>query len=221
MVRRVAPRRRFNRRHAPEGQRRFRWAISYLRKSDLELTMTLLKASLASFLLAATAATATAEVFQTYRLQCQTVFEDRQVTAYRVGYETVYDERQITTFRPVWETEARERRYTVARPVIETSEGEMRIPCSSRYGNARWAATPAMTWCATCMKPANAKSDLSCNGPSPRRHREEALTWCTARDRNARRDEVYTVMTPVTTYRNVTVDQGPMSISSRSFPAAW
>ena len=36
---------------------------------------------------------------------------------YRLEYQTVFEEKEITVQRPVWETEMRERRYTVARPV--------------------------------------------------------------------------------------------------------
>jgi hypothetical protein len=61
---------------------------------------------------------------QTYRLEYQTVCEQRQVTAYRIEYENVCEERQVTTYKPVWETAVRENRYTVARQVAETAERE-------------------------------------------------------------------------------------------------
>src|SRR5690606_29162895 len=61
-----------------------------------------------------------------YRLQCETVYEERQVTCYRTECETVYDERQVVRRTPVWETEQRERRFTVLKPVTETSIREER-----------------------------------------------------------------------------------------------
>jgi hypothetical protein len=61
---------------------------------------------------------------QTYRLEYQTVYEQRQATAYRIEYENVCEERQVTSYKPVWETAVRENRYTVARPVTETAERE-------------------------------------------------------------------------------------------------
>src|SRR6187431_367700 len=61
-----------------------------------------------------------------YRLDYQTVYEERQQTGYRIEHETQYEEREVTSFRPVWETEIRERKYMVARPVYETSEREDR-----------------------------------------------------------------------------------------------
>ena len=50
---------------------------------------------------------------QTYRLDFQTVYDERPMTAYRVSYETVYDTQSYTVQRPVWETQTSERRYTV------------------------------------------------------------------------------------------------------------
>ncbi|MFM8282600.1 MAG: hypothetical protein ACKOCW_03495, partial [Planctomycetaceae bacterium] len=66
-------------------------------------------------------------VSQTYRLQFQTVYDERQVNATQVAYETVYDTRTYTVSRPVWETQTSERRYTVQRPVWETSTREERF----------------------------------------------------------------------------------------------
>ncbi len=63
---------------------------------------------------------------QTYRLDYQTVYDDRQVTAERVTYETVYDTRTYTVQKPVWETQTQERRYTVQRPVWETQTRDER-----------------------------------------------------------------------------------------------
>src|SRR5688500_8136042 len=48
-----------------------------------------------------------------YRLICQTVYEERQVTCYRQECETVYDTQEVARQVPVWETEQRERRYKV------------------------------------------------------------------------------------------------------------
>jgi hypothetical protein len=63
---------------------------------------------------------------QTYRLDYQTVYDERQVTAERVSYETVYDTKTYTVQKPVWETQTRERRYTVQKPVWETQTREER-----------------------------------------------------------------------------------------------
>jgi hypothetical protein len=51
-----------------------------------------------------------------YRVECQTVYEERQVTAYRLQEETVYEERQVTRKVPVWETQNRERRSAPCQP---------------------------------------------------------------------------------------------------------
>ena len=64
---------------------------------------------------------------ETFRLECQTVWEERQVTGFRMEQETVYDTVQVTRKVPVWETEQRERRYTVSKPVQETSVREERF----------------------------------------------------------------------------------------------
>src|SRR4051812_1984605 len=57
-----------------------------------------------------------------YRLTCQTVYDERQVTAFRVDTETVYEARKVVSYRPVVETQLQERRYMVAKPIYETSE---------------------------------------------------------------------------------------------------
>ena len=71
-----------------------------------------------------------------YRLQCQTVYEEREVTGYRLVEETVYEQQQITRKVPIWETQTRERHYQVARPVRETSVREERS-AGSRKGHLR------------------------------------------------------------------------------------
>ncbi len=63
---------------------------------------------------------------QTYRLDYQTVYDERVVTAERVSYETVYDTKTYTVQKPVWETQTQERRYTVQKPVWETQTREER-----------------------------------------------------------------------------------------------
>jgi hypothetical protein len=62
----------------------------------------------------------------TYRLECQTVYDEQRTTVYRLQYETVYEEREVTTQRPEWVTEHRQRRVRVAKPVVETSMHEKR-----------------------------------------------------------------------------------------------
>ena len=138
------------------------------------------------------------------------MYEDRQANAYRVEYETVgYDQKQVTSFRPVMETELRERRYTVARPVFETSEAKSAIPCSGR-SRKRGLRIAATTWSATSLKLRNAKSRYIVARPVyETQEREDAATSCSGRSwRRAIRDEAYTVMQPVTTVRQVQVDQG-------------
>ena len=44
----------------------------------------------------------------TYRLECQTVWDEQEVTAFRIECETQYEERQVTRYRPEWFTEDRE-----------------------------------------------------------------------------------------------------------------
>ena len=39
---------------------------------------------------------------QTYRLDYQTVYDERQVSAERVSYETVYDTKTYAVQKPVW-----------------------------------------------------------------------------------------------------------------------
>jgi hypothetical protein len=67
---------------------------------------------------------------QAYRILCQTVYEERQVTCFRQECETVYEAREIARQVPVWETEQRERRYKVLRPVHETSMETVMRDCS-------------------------------------------------------------------------------------------
>ena len=63
---------------------------------------------------------------QTYRLECQTIYEEKQITCYRTVCETAYEEREITRQVPVYETQQRERRYAVLKPVRETSTRQER-----------------------------------------------------------------------------------------------
>ncbi len=72
---------------------------------------------------------------ETFRLECQTVWEERQVTAFRMEQETVYDQVQVTRKVPVWETEQRERRFTVSKPVQETSVREERFIVHKAYAS--------------------------------------------------------------------------------------
>lgn len=84
-----------------------------------------------------------AQTIAGYRLQCQTVYRQEEVTAYRLESFIEMSERQVTTYRPVWETEVRERRYTVARPVAETNMREERSVvlkpvCETQYRDASY-----------------------------------------------------------------------------------
>ena len=92
-----------------------------------------------------------------YHVQCQTVYEERQVTAYRLVEETVCEQVQVTRKVPVWETEQRERRYTVTRPVTETSVREDRytVPVTedgqlSFHSINRAAVLRCTGWFAAC-----------------------------------------------------------------------
>ena len=80
---------------------------------------------------------------QTYRLDYQTVYDERQVTAYRIEQETVFDTQTYTVQKPVWETQTQERRSTVQRPVWETQTREERQTVMIRSGrpSSRTAAT--------------------------------------------------------------------------------
>jgi len=44
---------------------------------------------------------------QTYRLDYQTVYDERQVTAYRIEQETVFDTQTYTVQKPVWKPRRR------------------------------------------------------------------------------------------------------------------
>src|SRR5687768_9822121 len=61
-----------------------------------------------------------------YQIVQKVVYDQVPTKAYRLEYETVMEERQITTQRPEWTTEMRERRFTVAKPVTETATREER-----------------------------------------------------------------------------------------------
>lgn len=76
-------------------------------------------------------------VTETYRLDYQTVYDEKQVTAYRVEYETVYETKTYTVQKPVWETQTQEKRYTVQRPVWETQTREERYTVMIRSGRRR------------------------------------------------------------------------------------
>ncbi len=83
---------------------------------------------------------------QEYRLECQTVYEEKPYTAYRLETETVLEERTVVSYKPVVETEMRERRYTVTRPIAETSMREerrtvMRPVYETRYREVTYQRT--------------------------------------------------------------------------------
>lgn len=63
----------------------------------------------------------TCPVQQVYRLEYETICEQRQVTSYRTVYETAYEQQQVTSYRPAWVTETQERRYIVRKQLPETS----------------------------------------------------------------------------------------------------
>jgi len=144
----------------------------------------------------------------TYRLDYQTVYEDRVVTAYKIENETVYDEREVTVLKPVWETQLREKRYTVQKPVYETSEREERYTVQKpvwetqirdeSYDVVRQVAeTSEREERVTVQKPIWETSV-----------REERYTVQRPVYETSEREEAYTVMEQVTTYRPVQIDQG-------------
>ena len=152
---------------------------------------------------------AVAQCCQTYRLEYQTVFEDRQVTAYRLGVETVYRRAASHQLPPGLGNRDGRSGATTSRPVIETSERRGATPCSSQSGK-RQCATTATTSSATSSRPANAKQRCVVQRPvTETQERRRRIHSCSRPvTETMERDEVYTVMTPVTTYRAVTVDQG-------------
>lgn len=144
----------------------------------------------------------------TYRLDYQTVYEDRVVTAYKIENETVYDESEVTVLKPVWETQLREKRYTVQKPVYETSNREerytvqkpvweMQIRDESYDVVRQIPETSEREERYTVQKPVWETSV-----------REERYTVQRPVYETSEREEAYTVMEQVTTYRPVQIDQG-------------
>jgi hypothetical protein len=145
---------------------------------------------------------------QTYRLEYQTVVEERQVTAYRVDLETVYDEQQVTTYRPVWETECRERRYRVAKPVVETSEREERYTVQKPVWETQ-VRDESYDVVRTVYETEQREQRYTVQKPVwETQEREERYTVRRPVYETAEQEQNYTVMQPVTTYQNVQVDQG-------------
>src|SRR5687768_3270264 len=145
---------------------------------------------------------------ETYRLECQTVYEERQVTAYRMETETVYDQIQVTRKVPVWETEQRERRYTVSRPVQETSVRE------ERYTVQKPVYETQMRDCSydtvrTVAETSSREERYQVQRPvwetSEREERYVVMRPVTETIEQERR---YTVMQPVVHYETRMVDQG-------------
>jgi hypothetical protein len=143
-----------------------------------------------------------------YRLEYQTVYEERQVTAYRLECETVYDERQVTSYRPVWETEVRQRRYTVAKPVYETSEREETYFVDQPVWDER-IEDRSYDVVRNVFETQEREERYFVNRPVwETLEREVSRTVRRPVVETMERDECYTVMQPVTTLRAVQVDQG-------------
>lgn len=143
-----------------------------------------------------------------YKLQCQTVYEERPVTAYRTVAETYQVERQITTLRPVWETSVRERRYRVEKPLVETSYREetytvMRPVRETQYRDMSYnrvryvAETQSRLERRVVQRPVVETS-----------MREEHVVVQRPVTETVCQDQVSTTMAPVTTYRQQVVDNG-------------
>ncbi len=147
-------------------------------------------ALLASSVCSFTASTSRAQCCETaYRLVCQTVYENRQVTCYHNECETVYEPQEISRQVPVWETQARERRFKVLRPVTETSMREERFTvmkpvCETVMRDASYNVVRNITETAEREerylvsrpygKPPSAKNATSFSGPSAKRFSSSA-----------------------------------------------
>jgi len=155
-----------------------------------------------------------------YRVMCQTVYDQQQVTAYRLEYRTEYEDRQVTTYRPVWETEMRERRYRVATPIVETSEREERYTVmepvwdtevrDNSYDRVRYVQKTEMR---------------------EQRYVVQRPVWDTVEQERqytvrqpvvdtVMQDRTYTKYEPVTTMRTQYVDQGQFVDQTQTTPGA-
>ncbi len=143
-----------------------------------------------------------------YKIVCQTVYEERQVTAYKQECETVMDQVEVTRQVPVWETQARERRFTVLKPVSETSMRE------ERYTVQR----PVYE---TVMRDASYNVVRNVSETSEREERfvvQRPVTETVMREERyvvqrpvtetVQQTQYRTVMSPVTTYTTQYADQG-------------
>lgn len=144
----------------------------------------------------------------TYRLDYQTVYEDRAVTAYRLENETVYEEREVTSYKPVWETQVREKRYMVAKPVYETSEREERYTVQKPVWETQLRDE---SYDVVRQIPETAEREERYTVQRPvweTSTREERYTVQRPVYETSEREEAYTVMEQQTTYRPVQIDQG-------------
>lgn len=151
---------------------------------------------------------ATSAMAQEYRIVCQTVYDEQQVTAYKIENELVYDEQQRTSYRPVYETEYRENRYRVARPVSETSEREERYKVMRPVWETQVRDT---SYDVTRMVAETSEREerYVVNRPvQETQEREQRYTVQRQVMETAERDEQFTVNEPVTTYTTNYVDAG-------------
>ena len=143
-----------------------------------------------------------------YHVQCQTVYEERQVTAYRLVEETVCEQVQVTRRVPVWETQQRERRYTVTRPVFETSVRE------ERYVVERPVWETQIRDCSynrvrNVIETAEREQRYTVQWPVwETSEREECYTVMRQVTETVEQERRYTVLRPVTRYETRYVDQG-------------
>ena len=130
------------------------------------------------------------------------------VQTFKVVCETVFDEQRVVRYRPVWETELRQRPYTVARQVAETEMREeryrVRIPIQEveirdySYERVRYVPETCMREEVTCvMRPVQKTCE-----------REEVSVVSRPVQETRMETRQSTVARQVTTYETKYVDQG-------------
>ncbi|MDO4550675.1 MAG: hypothetical protein Q4C96_05435 [Planctomycetia bacterium] len=127
---------------------------------------------------------------------------------YKVVCETVYDEKKVVRYKPVWETEIRQRPYTVSKQVAETQVREerytVRIPVTEievrdcSYERVRYVPeTSEREEVCTVMRPVQKVCE-----------REEVCTVMRPVQETRMETRQSTVARQVTTYETKYVDQG-------------
>ena len=144
---------------------------------------------------------------QTYRIVYQTVYEQRQFTAYRIEYETVCEERQVTTLQArLGNGGPREPLH--GRPAGHGDQRARRAYTVQRPVYETEVAIAATTACGTCKRRPNARNATSYRARDRNAERDESYTVMKPVYETAYRTECHTVLQPVTTCRTQYVDQG-------------